>query len=457
MDNYKESSSYPSSSYPSSSSISPEKSSLVKIEKSDVWSGGSGGPKVKKKKKVETNVRRDMMSFTMYTDYEEFKEEEKLPDRIEGSYFYDYNILTIHEILLKKFAQDRKNQLINLNNKIEQENIKISGKQNLIQRKNSRKKIEELEKQIYEYEHNIYRDKYLESSQKKLEKYTEIGPISSIVSFTHNIQENEIISPESPEEQSYRHKIIFNYLEIARKYITIDLIRTLPNSNSCINCNTNEEEMIEDESGSSICPNCGLERINIVKTQFYSDGTRLNNSKNNYDERGNFYKVLMRYQGKQINKPGKELYEKLDEYFVSRGLPTSKEYHQMPLLADRTKLGTCKDMMYEALSGIGCSGYYDDINLVCSVYFGWVLDDVSHLEDQIMEDYDTFKKVFEQLDLEGRKSSLNSQWTLYILLKRTGWPCKTTNFKIPCTPSILEFHKIKTKEVYKILSWECPF
>ena len=66
-----------------------------------------------------------------------------------------------------------------------------------------------------------------------------------------------------------------------------------------------------------------------------------------------------------------------------------------------------------------------------------------------------FKQEINSLpDLEGRKSSLNSQWTLYVLLKKRGYPCKSKDFKIPATPYILEYHKIKTKEAFERLGWE---
>ena len=454
-----------------SCSFSPnEKNSIVKIKKSDLWSASSNNssksespeysPKSVKKKKISRGSR-DMISFKMYVDEDEnFQEDEKLPERIEGNYFYDYNILLIDEILMKKFQQDKNRNLKILKQKLKEENDKINGRQNLLERKVSRKKIKEIEDQIYKYEQNLDKNEYITKSRPLLESYKKIGFISTVISFTSsNNHENEILSPENEEKQKHRHKIIFEYLEIARKYIPIDLIRNIPDKNSCPNCgvNRNDSELIEDETGAIICSNCGLEKINIVKTQFYSDGCRLNNSKNNYEDRANFEKVLMRFQGKQQNKPDRALYEKLDEYFKSRGLPTSKEYNEMPLLPDGTKKGTSREMMFEALSRIGCSGYYDDINLICSVFFGWTLPNISHLEEKIMEDYDIFQDVYEQLDLEGRKSSLNSQWKLYILLKRRGYPCKSKNFKIPTTPSILEYHKIKTKEVYRILGWECPF
>lgn len=401
---------------------------------------------------IPTNNR----SFKTYVENEDagYQKNEKIPKEIYGIYIYDYNILNIHEIILKKFEQDKNNNLNNLENKLNIEKIKIAQKQNLIERKNSREKIKNLENKIFKYNEDIDKKNYLLKTKPFIKAYQKINPIPEIISFTNNSINDEIKCKENLEEQNYRHKIIFEYLEIARKYIKIDLIRKIPYVNNCCE----EPDVFVDENGSDVCNNCGLEKINIIKTQFYSDNSRLNNSKNNYEDRVNFIKVLMRFKGSQINKPSKELYEKLDKYFISRGLKSSEEYKNLPLLKDGTKTGTSREMMFEALSNIGCSGHYDDINLICSIFFGWELPNISHLEADIMQDYDDFQKVYETLpDLEGRKSSLNSQWKLYILLLRRGYPCKSKDFKIPSTPSILEFHKIKTKKIFEILNWKCNF
>ena len=401
---------------------------------------------------IPTNSR----SFKTYVENHDggFQKDEKLPDRICGDYIYDYNILNIHQIILKKFQQDKNNKLSDIERKLNMENIKIRQKQTLIERKHSRNKIQEIENKILKYNEDTDKKDYLTAAKPLIKAYKKIKPISTIISFTNNKINDEIKCEESEAEQNFRHKIISKYLEIARKYICIDLIRKNPEIKTCCE----DPDIFMDESGSDVCNNCGLEKINIVKTQFYSDSSRLNNSKNNYEDRANFVKVLMRFQGKQINKPGKELYERLNKYFLERGLKSSEEYNAMSLLPDGTKPGTSREMMFEALSNIGCSGHYDDINLICSIFFGWELPNISHLEDAIMQDYDDFQKVYENLpDLEGRKSSLNSQWKLFILLLRRGYPCKSKDFKIPTTPSILEFHKIKTQETYQILGWEYPF
>ena len=406
---------------------------------------------------------RNLPSFTTYIDENEKEknqiEEEQLPDRIEGTYIFDYDIFKIHHILDQKFEQNRKKKLDELSKLMQKENLKIKGKQNLIERKTSRNKIAQYEKDIKILEEKLDKKEYLIKAIPLLEEYEALGSLKQKIAFSHNNKSSQKIEEEcseSEERQLYRHEIIGDYLEIARKYINIDLMRKLPNEKGCPGCGLSyeEAEVIEDDSGLMICPGCGLEKIKIVKSAIFADNNRVNNSRNNYEDRANFEKVVMRYQGKQITKPPKELYDKLEAWFLKQDLYTAEHYNSLPLNEEGRKEGTSKELMMEALSGVSLPGYYDDINLICHIYFGWSLPDISHLEEAIMKDYDDFQRVYEGLDKEGRKSSLNSQWKLWLLLKRRGWPCKAADFKIPTTPSILDYHKIISKQVYQILGWD---
>jgi hypothetical protein len=109
--------------------------------------------------------------------------------------------------------------------------------------------------------------------------------------------------------------------------------------------------------------------------------------------------------------------------------------------------------MYKALKDTGNSDYYDHINIILNEMWGWVLPDVSHLEDKIMEDYDTSQRIYEVIP-KDRKSSLNSQFRLFKHLRRLGYPCKSKDFRIPTTHDILEFHNSTWAKMCEILNWE---
>ncbi len=435
----------------------------IKIVKNNTWMSSS---KIKltsknknKNKRPQQFINRKMVSFSDYVgkDNEMFTKDENLPQRIEGSYIHDYNILYIHNILLKKFSQDKKNNLSTFQNNIIIEKDNIEKLQTLIDRKRSRKLIEYYTTEIDKLINNYTREEYLLKSKKYIEEYKKLGSIYHVVSFISNDKNMNIVAPENENIQKKRHSIIFNYLEICRKYIVIDLIRDLPNLDCCPGCGVNikDHPVVEDETGSSICSNCCLERINIIRQPFYTDGTRVNNSRNNYEDRINFEKVLDRYQGKQNNKPPVELYNKLDIWFKKHGLKSSTFYQSLSVNEEGKKDGTSRSLMYKALGDIKCSGYYDDINLIMNVFWGWKLPNVSFLEERIMKDYDLFQIIYEEvLDKEGRKSSLNSQWRLYKHLKKLGHKCKKIDFKTPTTPNILEYHRRKWKEGCNILGWK---
>lgn len=429
----------------------------MQLKHSDVWSGNNS-PGDYSEVKIPTE-ERVLNSFSDYiADEKIFTTEERIPDRIQGYYTYDYNICKIDEILQKIFEKQKRSKPKKYAEMISQEQEKMRSRQNMIERNQSKKRIADWEQMMTDCEKEVDRKQYEEQTRDLLKRYQELGSIKQIVSFASNTKETVDVS-ESEEQQKIRHQIIFEYLEVARKYIKIDLLKRPQGDGCCFGCGSRYEDLdlVENEPGVTACPICGLEFIKVVKKSVYSDGQRVSNAKNNYEDRVNFEKVLLRFQGKQVSKPDGSLYQKIDEWFIKKNLPSQQEFHKRPLTSRGKKRGATKELMYQALSEIGCSGYYDDINLICHIFYGLPLPDIGHLEDIIMHDYDVFQKVYDDIDKDGRKSSLNSQWKLYILLRRQGLDCKMRDFKIPTTPHILDYHKIITKQIYEQLGWECNY
>jgi hypothetical protein len=133
----------------------------------------------------------------------------------------------------------------------------------------------------------------------------------------------------------------------------------------------------------------------------------------------------------------------------------SSEYIRTNVLLDEEgeKPGTSRTLMFKALKDTGNSHYYDHINLILHEMWCWKLPDITHLEDQIMDDYDKSQRVYEALP-KDRKSSLNSQFRLFKHLRRLGYPCKSRNFRIPTTHDILEFHENMWAKICEVLDWE---
>jgi hypothetical protein len=111
-------------------------------------------------------------------------------------------------------------------------------------------------------------------------------------------------------------------------------------------------------------------------------------------------------------------------------------------------------MMFKALSETNNSVFYEDVNLICHLYWGWLLPDISADEDQIMNDYDMTQDVFKKIP-KDRRSSLNAQYRLWQHLRIRGYKYPIDDFKIVKTPDILVEHD----RIMKIMCEECklPF
>jgi hypothetical protein len=173
-------------------------------------------------------------------------------------------------------------------------------------------------------------------------------------------------------------------------------------------------------------------------------------TKGNYEDRENFLKAIKRFQGKQPNKLPSDLLDKIDQHFGCYGFPTCSEVRNMAPELGRQKMS--KEKMYTALQRIGYSGFYEDINLICHLAWGWELPNISGLEIQLMSDYDLSQKVYNEINQPGQ-SCPNVQYRLFRHLQRLGHSCTQKDFKIIQTEEILNNYESKWKVVCEQLTW----
>lgn len=375
--------------------------------------------------------------------------------KISGIYSDDYNILTIHQQIVAKFRTEAQ-KIGSLKQKLLLEQDKLQQSQTMVERKNTRRQIDALREQIEKITSGSEYKQYLEKSKEYLRLYSELGQQHKVISFKES---QSVESEEAKEKQQLRNMVISRYLDVARRYIEIDLLQETPEVDGCPCCGTLDEPICDESiSGPSYCPNCGLERILIVHTSSNTNSSGgPTNSKSNYADRDNFHKTIRRYQGKQPDRIPAELYTSLDKYFTNYGLPSSEEVRKLPLDIYGLREGTSREMLFKALADIGRSAYYEDVNLIGHNYWGWKLHDISHLEDKLMEDYDASQRVFVRLKSD-RKSCLNAQYRLFKHLQRyaqeEGFPCREEDFKIVTTRETLEYHDEMWEQMCQELRWK---
>lgn len=366
---------------------------------------------------------------------------------IQGSYTEDLDIIGLHCQIMKKFEKDSCEERIKfLENKIELEELRYSNAKNMVERRNAEIQVKEYRATIEEAKSKTVMHKYLKEATEYLHMYKKIGRKPNVIKFGE--RERRVDTQES----LHRQMIIGNYLDVAGRYVDIDILHEVPTLMQCQVCGADIDEPDIDIPDSLHCSVCGTVKNMMAKN--VSSSTKAGGcGRNNYEDRVNFEKGIKLFQGKQTNKIPDDLYRSLDEYFKNYNLPSAEEIRARPLNAHGRREGTTRAMLAKALHDIERTSYYDDINLIGHKYWGWELPDISHLEEQIMKDYDDSQKIF-LMYKNDRKSSLNRQYRLYRHLKRLGYPCVADDFKLITTLEIIEYYESMWGIFCRELGWE---
>jgi hypothetical protein len=367
---------------------------------------------------------------------------------LEKTFSENLDINELHEFLMKKFEFEREHKTKLLLSRIGYENMKLEQPLYRIEIAYIKNETEQLENEYNELIHNTKQNKYLSLTKNILERYNQIGPKKKVISFNNNKQSKK----EDLLHIKYRKLLIEKYIDLFQRFHNIHIIYNYSLKTTCQVCNLDLSKYIL-EDGLVICPRCSTEKTMMIHTSIVSE-VKYVNSKDGYEDRENFWKALQRFQGKQNNHIPDRLYKELDEYFRSFGLPIGDEICRMELTKKGTRGNTSRGMMFKALSETNNSVFYEDVNLICHLYWGWLLPDISANEEQIMNDYDMTQEVFKKIP-KDRRSSLNAQYRLWQHLRIRGYKYPFEDFKIVKTPDILVEHD----RIMKIMCDECglPF
>lgn len=345
------------------------------------------------------------------------------------------NIIEIDTFIKNKIEYEYEHKLVIYKKQLDMEMKKLQKKLFEIEKINIENDIKFLEKEINDIRERVKINEYINETKDIINLYKDIGPKKKVITFSMSKTEKKQDMNDN-KEQLY---LIEKFISIAKYYHEINLIYP-PKKLICEGCGANLHKIFSDDSGCCICPICGVEKTVLVQNIIISEN-KGNNMKEGYEDRENFEKALHRFQGKQVNQPPKKLYSELDEYFMSFNppLPTGDIIRKLPLQQNGSKKGTSRSMIIKALSETGNSVFYDDVNLICHLYWGWALPDLSADEDKIMNDYDITQEIYKKIP-KDRKSSLNTQYRLWQHLKIRGYNYPIDVFKIVKTPDIIAEH-----------------
>jgi CRISPR/Cas system-associated exonuclease Cas4 (RecB family) len=356
------------------------------------------------------------------------------------------DILTIDKEIQDDFLKEekelsnyiaKKNTLQKLLN--ENKGISNSIKLNL---QEELKKINDLIKKGSELEEYYF---YLMDTAQLIDKYKQLLSKPMKVTFFGK--------PKQSEHTNEKNELTKLYLEKIKKYYSVHIPPEEIKQKSCQNCDFKNIINIIDTK-TTVCVNCGLQTELTSDSSSFKDSTRVNlSSKYTYESRIHFRDCMNQYQGKQNTTIPDVVFKNLEKQFELHGLlegdahsPTNTRFSKIT-----------REHLYLFLRETGHSTHYEDVFMIHYKLTGKKPNDISHLEQQLMEDFDIlinlYDKKFKQNRKIERKSFINTQYVLFQLLRRHRYMCKKEDFNMLKTLDRKSFHDDICKELFEELGW----
>lgn len=359
----------------------------------------------------------------------------------------EIDILTLHNNLIKTFKEDKEKLEIYQKKKddlqkVLDKNISTTSMQKkIINEINGLKKlIDEINSenllQFYEMESNIILKEYEKTLYKPV--------IVDFMKKTKNVENN-----------NSKIKLIEQYLKIYNKYNSKNFLEH--KNNYCPNCKS-DNSIINDNN--IICQDCGNCTLILAQNSSYKDSERINIiPRYTYDRKSHFRDCINQFQGKQVVNIQQLVYDDLIYQFELNHLlvgdKSTPKHERFKKISKKHILMFLKETQH--------AKHYEDINYIYQNLTGKTINDISHIERQILEDFDILTDAYDKLYKNNveitRKSFINSQYVLYQLLKKYNYDCDKEDFNILKTSDRQNFHDEICKELFKYLGWnfKCIF
>jgi hypothetical protein len=329
-------------------------------------------------------------------------------------------------------------KLLDLEKTREKNNLSIRARKNLEQN------IDELEKQIDDL-----------SSQQKLHFYT--AETSHLLQKYKKILQTPIkmsFMGRNRKKNKKKNKVIFDYLTIAQNYTSSKIEIPIKGKRVvCNNCPNKKSFDIIDDS-IYICLQCGAQQEVLLHTSSYKDIDRINiSAKYTYDRKVHFRDCINQYQGKQNSTIDSKVYIDLEDQFQNHHLLIGDETTPTEIRFSKIE----KDHIHLFLKELEYTKHYENVNLIHCQMTGKKSDDISYLEDRLLDDFDALTELYDRKfkNKPGfiRKNFINTQYVLYQFLLRYRHPCKKDDFTILKTVDRKSFHDDVAKMCFEELGW----
>jgi hypothetical protein len=287
-----------------------------------------------------------------------------------------------------------------------------------------------------------------------------------IMDFSEMVEQNKYLIPNKisfmGKSKKTSNDLSKTFLDILKKYDIeykeFDDIKDLIEKNKKIdkrNCSCGVSSFVNQiEQNLEICENCGKQEEKSYKSLSYKDISRINmSSKYSYERKIHFKDCINQFQGKQNSTIDEKVFKDLEEQFDRHGLLVGDNETAKKLRFQNIT----KEHILLFLKENGQSKHYEDVILIYHKMTGKKVDDISHLENQLMEDFDKISNLYDKkFKFTGkieRKSFINTQYILFQLLRRHKYSCKKEDFNMLKTLDRKSFHDDIVKELFEYLNF----
>lgn len=357
--------------------------------------------------------------------------------KINDTFKNNYDIIMVDQLVRAKLINEKTYYVVELKSKYHCFEKRLQGKNDIVNINKINSEIVKIINEIKDILSNTRINTYIESSIQLLNDYKYLKDEIDNRYFDQRI------------------KIIEAYIDIAKKYCNIDITRIKDyNDDTCVGCGYSLSEEEPNENGIITCPNCStqLENVGITKKDLVTTSGKTSGI--NDDSIENFKKVVEFYQCKNIKiKDEKLLIKELDRYFNTIPNLNRNNLMENPLDHYGIRIGTSHEMLLNALDRIGKTKYYKYVWYIGHKYWGWLVRDVSEIEDKIYRVYNLTQIQYNKIPIEKRErsSSLGTSFRLYKILEMLKHNCHIREFKIAENDKSCALHD----ELWEIMCINC--
>lgn len=302
--------------------------------------------------------------------------------------------------------------------------------------------IKQLENRIDKIENGAEKNFYIAETAQYIEQYKKILKTPIKMSFMGKKTANS----------KDKMNIVRKYATVAQKYIDITIEEEEKKTKIvCETCPNGKNFDIVDEN-IYICKDCGTQREVLLHSTSYKDIDRVNiSTKYSYDRKVHFRDCINQYQGKQNSTIDQKVYDALEDQFERHHLLIGDKDTEKEIRFSKIT----KDHIAMFLKELSYTKHYENVNLIHYNFTGIKPDDISRLEDKLLNDFDVLTETYDTLfkNKIERTNFINTQYVLFQLLQRHKHPCKREDFVMLKTVDRQSFHDKVTAVCFQHLGW----